>query len=76
MATDPSVVEASRDGAPALHEREFSITSKGYDREEVRAYWLRSKRICVSWRTGHDEPRHVSLSLRRKATQSMMWIRR
>ena len=38
MATDPSVVETSRDGAPALHEREFSITRRGYDREEVRAY--------------------------------------
>jgi cell division septum initiation protein DivIVA len=38
MATDPSVVGASRDGDPALHKREFLITRKGYDREEVKAY--------------------------------------
>lgn len=38
MATDPSVVEASRNGAPALHEREFAITRKGYDQQEVKAY--------------------------------------
>lgn len=38
MANEPSVVKGSREGFPALDEREFSLARNGYDREQVKAY--------------------------------------